>query len=150
MYVTTWPETWPHWLSASRLMFIFVRNNSLHLAITGRSCETTSRALHAGAAFQCGIIIPGSTSSCALLDGRASSPSGLNNSCIRGPPCRHPLAGGSAKEEQWYFKVLLKSGSQHIAWLGASWRSISARGDIWRRELLFLAPRATTLSIGGH
>lgn len=115
MYVTTWPETWPHWLSALRMMFIFVGKNSLHLAITGRSCETTSRAIHAGAAFQCGIIIPGSTSGCALLDGRASSRSRLNNSCIRGPPCRHPLVGGSAKERQWYFKVLLKSGSQD-AW----------------------------------
>lgn len=111
MYVTTWPETWPHWLSALRMMFIFVGNNSLHLAITGRSCETTSRAIHAGAAFQCGIIIPGSTSSCALLDSRASSCSRLNNSCIQGPPCRHPLVGGPAKEKQWYFKVLLKSGS---------------------------------------
>lgn len=104
MYVTTWPETWPYWLSASWMMFIFVGNTSLHLAITGRSCETTSRAIHAVMAFQCGIFIPGSTSGCAQLESRASSRSGLNNSCIRGPPCRHPLVGGSAKEKQCFLR----------------------------------------------
>jgi hypothetical protein len=79
MYVTTWPETRPHWLSVLRMMFIFVGDNSHHLAITGRSCETTSRAIHAGAAFQCGIVIPGSAPGCALLDSRVSLLCGLNN-----------------------------------------------------------------------
>lgn len=141
-------------------MFILVGSNSLHLAVMGRSCETTSRAIHAGAAFQCGIIIPGSTSGCALLDSRASSRPGLNNSCIRGPPCRHPLAGGSAIEKQWYFKVLQKSGphgacpppkSPGHRVPCASWTSIPAKDSLrGGSSYSWPASRAVTLSLGGY
>lgn len=142
MYVTTWPETQPHWLSVSRMMYIFAGNNSLHFVRTGRTCETTSRATHAGTAFQCGIIIPGSTPGCALLETRASSRSGLNNSCIRGPLCHHPLAGGSAKEKQWYFKVLLNSGSQDAG-------SVLCFGHCVARRFLEVDPRLEGRLRGG-
>lgn len=112
MYVTTRPETWAHWLSASRMMFIFCRQQLTSFGGNGQELRDNEPGHPCGAAFQCGIIIPGSTSACALLDSRASSRSGLNNSCIRGPPCRHPLVGDSAKERQLHFKVLLKFGSQ--------------------------------------